>query len=201
MTAGNVDELIEDLIAAGPQDPAYQDERIPYWAEVWPSSVALAEHVLAGDAVTADSRVIEIGCGLGLAGLAAVQKRADVLFTDYQEDALAFVELNGLTHFGRAPATALMDWREPNVARRFDVILAADVAYEKRWFAPLVRTFRRLLHPRGTVLLSEPGRRLAEGFFAMLDEDGFRWSVAQTQVSIRGTTTSVSVYEIGLPGA
>ena len=113
---------------------------------------------LAGMAVIAGDyqRVIEIGCGLGLAGLAAMAKGASVLFTDYERDALAFVELNALVNFGRMPATALMDWRRPALACTFDVVLAADVAYEKRFFDPLIETFGALLKPGGRVLLGEP---------------------------------------------
>lgn len=196
VTAGSIDELLDELVEAGPDDPAYQDERLPYWAEVWPSAVALAEHVLRGQTVTEDTRAVEIGCGLGLAGLAAMGKGASVLLTDYQEDALAFAELNGLINFGRSPATALMDWREPDLADQFDVVLAADVAYEKRFFGPLLRTFQELLASGGTLLLAEPNRRIAQGFFELLLRHGFAAEKTDASVTVRGLCHRVAVYDI-----
>ena len=195
-TAGSIDELLDELVEAGPDAPAYQDERLPYWAEVWPSAVALAEHVLRGRTVAEGTRVIEIGCGLGLVGLAAMERDASVLFTDYQEDALAFAELNGLINLGRSPAAVLMDWREPDLDEQFDVILAADVAYEKRFFGPLLRTFQRLLAPGGTVLLAEPNRRIAEGFFELLRRHGLAAEKTDTSVRLRGLSHRVALHEI-----
>ena len=196
VTAGSIDELLDELVEAGPDDPAYQDERLPYWAEVWPSAVALAEHVLRGQTVADGTRVIEIGCGLGLAGWAAMEKGASVLLTDYQEEALTFAELNGLINFGRSPQTALMDWRKPGLDEQFDVILAADVAYEKRFFAPLLRTFRRLLTPSGSILLAEPNRRIAEGFFELLRQNGLAAERTETSVALRGLSHRIAVYDI-----
>ena len=196
VTAGSIDGLLDQLVEAGPDDPAYQDERLPYWAEVWPAAVALADQVLRRPSVAEGTRVVEIGCGLGLAGLAAMGKGASVLLTDYQEEALAFAELNGLINFGRSPATALMDWREPDLDEQFDVILAADVAYEKRFFDPLLRTFQKLLAPGGTVLLAEPNRRVAAGFFELLQREGFAAERTDTSVTLRGLSHRVAVYEI-----
>ena len=194
--AENTDELLDAIIAAGPQSPAYQDERLPYWAEVWPAAVALASHVLAGQAATQASRVLEIGCGLGLAGLAAMAKGACVLFTDYQQDALMFVGLNGLINFGRTPAAAVMDWRKPTLRQRFDVVLASDVAYERRSFAPLVEAFGALVEPDGVVLLSEPHRAVAKDFFDALRREGFDLTSADVAVTLRGNAHSIGVHEI-----
>jgi predicted nicotinamide N-methyase len=45
------------------------DELLPYWAELWPSCLALAREVAALD--LSGRRVLEVGCGLGLPAIAA----------------------------------------------------------------------------------------------------------------------------------
>jgi SAM-dependent methyltransferase len=71
------------------------DERLPYWAELWPSSIELARYCLKERGVCS-RRILEIGCGLGLAGVAAARAGAHVIFTDYEPDALKFARYNAL---------------------------------------------------------------------------------------------------------
>src|SRR5262249_4018995 len=69
-----------------------EEEFLPYWAELWPSGVALARHV-AGREVRG-LRVLELGCGLGLPALAAALRGADVMATDWAEDAIELLQRN-----------------------------------------------------------------------------------------------------------
>ncbi|MFC1467750.1 methyltransferase [Verrucomicrobiota bacterium] len=168
----NLDEMVDELIAKGPNHPAYQDERLPYWAEIWPSSLALAEYVQSAPEITAESTVLELGCGPGVAGLAAHRARR-VTVSDYEIPALQLSRVNWLENLGREPAAEFMDWREPRLELAADVLLAADVAYEKRFFVPLINTFKTLLKPGGVILLSEPGRSVAVDFFECMQHSEF----------------------------
>jgi predicted nicotinamide N-methyase len=170
--ARDLDEMVDELIAKGPNHPAYKDERLPYWAEIWPSSLALAEYVLEAPEITAASNVLELGCGPGLAGLAAHRARR-VMVSDYELPALELAKLNWLENVGRLPEAEFMDWREPRMELAADVLLAADVAYEARFFEPLIHTFKTLLNPGGTILLSEPGRTVAVAFFEQMQQSEF----------------------------
>ena len=59
---------------------------MPYWAELWPSGLALADYVATLD--LAGRRVLELGCGLALPSFAAALGGADVLATDWAPEAL-----------------------------------------------------------------------------------------------------------------
>lgn len=48
-----------------------QGDRDPYWCRLWPSAVALAQLILQQPGLVKGKRVCDIGCGLGLAGIAA----------------------------------------------------------------------------------------------------------------------------------
>ena len=148
------------------------DEFLPYWAERWPSGVALAEHVAALDLIQA--RVLELGCGLGLPSLVAASRGADVVATDWSDDAIALVRRNASRNgVGLTAVTA--DWRHPAgfaALGPFDLVLAADVLYEHRNAAPILALLEIVGSP---ALVADPGRRHAEGFFAAARGDG--WDV------------------------
>ena len=133
------------------------DERLPYWADLWPSAIALATAVSTREG--AGSRALELGCGLGLPALVAASTGFDVTATDYYEDALRFARRNAVRNLGRDITTRLVDWCAlPGDLGRFDLVLASDVLYERR-YAPLVaQAVVRSLAPGGVALIADPGR-------------------------------------------
>ena len=140
-----------------------RDERLPYWADVWPSSLALAAHV--GAMHGAHRTLLELGCGVGLVAIHALRAGFDVLATDYYDDALRFAELNARRTLGRALATRHLDWRAlPDDLPRFDVVIASDVLYEPAYGEVVAEVFARTLAPRGEGWLADPGR-VASGLF------------------------------------
>jgi predicted nicotinamide N-methyase len=149
-----------------------EDERLPYWAELWPSAVALA-HYTTQHLHLAGRRVLELGCGLGLVGVVAALHGARVLCTDYEPDALTFARHNARRNICQQMHFRLVDWRWPALRRRYDYILASDVIYEARNFGPLVALLQRHLARGGAAVFSEPGRPNAIPFFALLRQRGF----------------------------
>jgi predicted nicotinamide N-methyase len=149
------------------------DEFLPYWAELWPSGVALAEHVATLD--LRGRRVLELGAGLGLPSLAAALGGGDVRATDWAEDAVALLRANAERNHLRVRAD-LARWDEPaRFGRGWDLVLAADVLYEQRNAEQLLDLLPRL--EATEILLAEPGRPFAQPFFAAwgdVDEIGER---------------------------
>jgi ETFB lysine methyltransferase len=151
----NSDDLIreEDFV---------KDERLPYWADIWPASTILSAHLVslankAGQRTR--GRGLELGCGVGLVTLGAMAAGYDMLATDYYTDALAFTRANAWKEFGRSPETRMIDWRRfPRDVKGFDLILASDVLYEKEYALILPTIFKRALAPGGMVILADPGR-------------------------------------------
>lgn len=171
------DLLLDELCARDPHDTDVEDLRLPYWALVWPAGRALAERVLTGPDLGPDTPTLELGCGLGLVTVAAVLRGAPVLATDYQPEALRFTRLNCLLNAGVEPETGVLDWRAPAATRRYACLLGADLAYETRFFQPLLDCFARLLEPDGVILFGEPNRAVARSFFAALPAAGWAHEV------------------------
>jgi predicted nicotinamide N-methyase len=141
-----------------------RDDYMPYWAYLWPGAFLLAEALAEWDfAIPAET--LELGCGLGLAGLVALTRGARVHFSDYDRAPLRFVEQSAQAS-GFEPGqftTRLLDWRElPD--ERFDLILGADLLYEKRLIPLVAQAIDRLLSPDGIALLAGPYRVATEDF-------------------------------------
>jgi predicted nicotinamide N-methyase len=143
---------------------AEQDEYLPYWAELWPSAVALARRLATGDEALAGLRLVELGCGLGLPALAAARAGAQVVATDWSAEAVAAVVRNARAN-GLQLDARTADWRDAAALTAqgpFDLVLAADVLYETRNGDPLLRLIDALDAPR--VLLADPSRATADPF-------------------------------------
>ena len=148
------------------------EELLPYWAELWPSGVALARAV----AVSAfrGRRVLEIGCGgLALPSIAAALAGARVLATDWSPDAVALAERNAERN-GAQIETLVCSWESPGPLLErgpWDLVLAADVLYERRHVALLADLLPRLGRE---IWLADPGRVNEEDFLVAAAE---RWDV------------------------
>ena len=111
---------------------------LPYWTYLWPSAIGLA-HYLDRNHGLAEQRVLEIGCGFGLAGIVACQKGGGVLFTDYERDTLTFARYNALQNGCADQASFVqMDWNAPCLKGKFSRILASDVIYEETHWNPIL---------------------------------------------------------------
>jgi predicted nicotinamide N-methyase len=133
------------------------DEYMPYWADLWPAARMLAKAIVR-ETWTPGTPALEIGCGLGLPGIAALAKGLHVVFSDYDATALHFAAENARRNSYSDFETLQMDWRYPPPDRRFPIILAADLIYEMRNVAPIVSLIKQLLQPDGVCLLTDQDR-------------------------------------------
>lgn len=192
----NTDELMDRLIAKGPANEAVADEKIPYWADIWPSSLALAAAIMEDTDIQPQTQVLEIGCGLGLSGIAARQKGAEVLMTDYLPEPLEVLKWIWWQNFEEWPQTRQLDWRNPPPDTQARVILAADVVYEARAFTPLVAAYQQMLAPGGKILMAEPQRAFSQPFFSLLEKGGFDFRKYTREVTLLGNAYAIDLYEI-----
>ncbi len=180
-----MDDLIErDVAVAGrslpllvPRDPdallveeAFEhEEYLPYWADLWPSALALAEAV---GAASLPVRVLELGCGLGVPALVAALAGADALATDWAPEAVALLGRNA------ARAGAVLDVRRfswtddpAGLGAAWPLVIAADVLYERRNGPQLLDALARLVAAGGEAWIADPGRPATGGFLVQADAD------------------------------
>ena len=178
----------EDLLS---EDDFERDERLPYWADLWPSSYALADRLAGEDGGRGGKplRLLELGCGLGLVTVAALTAGFEVLATDYYADALLFTRANAWRVAGEDAAVRLVDWRDlPADLGTFDRVVAADVLYEGRYTTIVADALARTLARTGTALIADPGRTALPAFLRECEARGLRvasvesWRYAEGEV-------------------
>ena len=111
--------------------------------------------------------MLELGCGLGLPSLAAASGGADVLATDWADDAIELLHRNA-TRNGIVLRAERVRWDQPERLERegpWQLVLGADLLYEARNAEQLEALLPRL---GGEVLLAEPGRPYADEFLRRL---------------------------------
>ncbi len=192
----NTSELLDKLLEKGAHHEDVRDERIPYWAELWPSALALARHLTTEQLVRPGMTVTEIGCGLGLPGIVAGALGGSVIFSDYLDDALRFARRNWLLNTKKPARFVRMDWRHPDPALAADLVLASDIAYERRFFADLPLAFRTLCRPGGCILVSEPNRAMARDFFTGITRQGFELSTSTVEGTLNHLPFRVNIHKI-----
>lgn len=160
----------DDLIT---EEDYVRDERLPYWADIWPSCLILGARLLEDQGK--GQSLLELGCGVGIVTLAAISAGYEVVATDYYEDALLFTRANSWRAFGIEPRTRYADWRTwPTFEAPFDRIVAADVLYEHAYAPAVASILEATLARNGTAIVADPGRVAAEEFLLECRKRGFR---------------------------
>ena len=186
----NADDLIreEDFV---------EDERLPYWADIWPASTILASQILGRPGQ--GRRLLELGCGVGLVTTAAMTAGYEVTATDYYTDALAFTRANAFRNLGESPEATMMNWRNfPVNAKEFDKVIASDVLYESEYAKLLPGILKGALTLHGVALIADPGRIAASEFLEVCEKGGLELLSEEIfPFSLAGINQRIAIYELG----
>jgi predicted nicotinamide N-methyase len=144
----------------------------PYWTEVWPTAVRMAEDVVNA-AWPPGLKAIELGCGIGLVGLAALARGMHVTLSDNSLFAVEIAVENARRNGFSAVEGLVLDWRTPP-QRSYDVILASDVIYDVGLHRPLLATLQSLSHAGTEIWIGDCGRGASAAFLAEANQ---QWSV------------------------
>jgi len=135
-------------------------KEFPFWVKIWEASIVLAHHLAHID-LDEEMTVLEIGAGMGVAGLFLGAYGHKVTITDYDEDALELLrinaELNGLTD---NVSISRLDWHNPDLKGKYDIICGSELVYSETSIEPIINLFRRYLRPGGTVFLAHDVQRM-----------------------------------------
>lgn len=186
-----VDAIDRAERATGNRVPADQLNELPYWAELWESSVAVARTV-AADKALRGLRVLDLGCGMGLAGVGAILAGAHVTFADYLTHCLLFAKLNAMVAVDTPGAGSFsvrkVDWNKDQLGPMFDLIVGADIVYDRANWPALVKFLPAHLLPGGQILIGEPGRLTGGAFLEHVESLGWRTSTTDMRLEDRSKT-------------
>ncbi len=184
----NIDDLLERAVSA---------DEIPFWAELWPASIGLAQYIFDHEKELRGKDLLELGSGVGLSGIAAKMAGGQVVQSDFSIEALKFTEVNCLKNHVSADKLLLADWRNfPLEITGFEWIIGADILYEKTLHQNLMDIFTQTLKPDGTVLLADPGRNYAKDFMVQMASSGWQVRHSTYPVEYEEHVYSVDIYQL-----
>jgi predicted nicotinamide N-methyase len=147
---------------------------LPFWAFAWAGGQGLARYVLDNPSCVVDKRVLDLGSGSGLVGIAAKKASAKhVMCADIDPFCAQAIVLN-----------AALNHVEPDIILKnligtsvdYDVILVGDLFYEREIAVPLFAWLHALQTEGAHVLIGDPGR-------TYLPKSGLR-AVADYQIAV-----------------
>lgn len=148
-------------------------DMIPYYAELWPSALALAKYILEPAHCLRGKHIIELGCGLGLPSLVAAGQGARVLATDFHPHNEKFlkrnIDLNTISHI----SYQVLNWALPPENACYDLVMGSDLLYEERNIDILVSCADCLCAAQGKIIIADPGRRHLQAAVSQFKKRGF----------------------------
>jgi len=169
----------------------------PYWAHVWVGSRALAR-LVATEIECVDRRVVEIGCGLGLAGIVAARRGATVTLFDHCWDGACFAAANAALNGGRARVLQC-DVRASALREQFDYCLAADVTYDPLLQVAVADFLAAHLAADGRAWCAESVRTLDHGFRRACERHGLRVAEHEAREVDDGRDVLIRISEVRRP--
>jgi predicted nicotinamide N-methyase len=167
-------------------DGAEELEHFPFGFLLWEAAVGMTGLLAERPSLVAGKRVLELGAGVGVPGIMARSLGAEVWQTDHQAGALTLAERNAQQNDVDGITRFLADWRSWSHTARYDVILGADIMYDRTLYFYLERIFQQCLAHGGRLLLSDPGRPQALEFAAHLEKHGWYMDMETRRVQLDG---------------
>lgn len=161
----------------------------PFWAKIWPSSIALANFLIKESHLITGKNILELAAGLGLPSLAAAKFATSIICSDYVQEPLDLVEqsivLNNLNNVD----CKILDWNDLPEGLSADVLLLSDINYEPSAFNQLLKVMKFFLQHNTTIILATPQRIMAKPFI----EAVLPFCIEQTETTIAETQISILV--------
>jgi predicted nicotinamide N-methyase len=173
-----------------------EELHLPYWAELWDSSLAIIEFLaetLPAQFDVPRLSVLDLGCGMGLTGTMAAALGARVMFADLEPEALLFARLNAI-EFEERVRTRRLNWQKARLTEQFDLIIGADILYDKTQWTFLEPFWRGHLKRGGSVLLGEPGRQTGDMFLDWINPHP--WTLTQLKKSVPTRSAPIRIFQL-----
>lgn len=144
----------------------------PLFGQVWPSAQKLADLMQGWELGT--QRILEIGCGLGLASMVIHRRLGNITASDRHPLIQPFLQENLLLNQLPDLKYCIGNWGRKNPALgEYDLIIGSDVLYERSHPEQLAQFI--LLHaaPAAQILIIDPNRGNRSAFNRCMAESGF----------------------------
>jgi predicted nicotinamide N-methyase len=136
----------------------------PYWTQVWPSALAMAEFLVKHPEYVKEKEVLELAAGLGLPSLAVADKAKKICCSDYLPEAVETIRMSVQYNGFKNVECRVLDWNKLPEDLKPDVLLLSDINYDPLGFDALYEVIKKFLEKKAVVLLSTPQRLMGAPF-------------------------------------
>lgn len=175
-------------------DPKDVMRGFPMWSKLWEASAVLVQH-MADLPVDHERSILELGAGLGVAGITAAAMGHDVTLTEYDPNALLFLQANVAQNNCDRAKVRRLDWFQPDLDGKFDLIIGSELVYQDKAVDALGALFNRYLHPQGKIVLVERVRSTGVIFFDRMAQQ-FDINTRKHTLRSKGNKETVVVFEL-----
>jgi predicted nicotinamide N-methyase len=161
----------------------------PYWAKVWPASIALANFIAKNPILIQQKNVLEIAAGLGLPSLVVAEFANTICCSDYVQEPLYFVMQSIQVNQLKNISCEMLDWNQLPKNIVADVLLLSDINYEPASFESLLNMLQQFLQQSTTIILATPQRLMAKPFIEQL----LPYCIQQENIVVQETGVSILV--------
>ena len=166
----------------------------PLWSKIWEATAVLASHMSTIEKIPG-RHILEIGAGMGVAGLCCAVMGHQVTITEYNTDALNFARANAVYN-GMDPGMVVrMDWNAPQVTGKFDYIIGSEVVFKEEDFPGLFFLFQKYLAPGGRIILAEGMRKTSLNFVKKMEKH-YRIRMKKQTIGPKDKATPVVLMEM-----
>ena len=164
----------------------------PFWAKIWPSSIALSNFLQANSKLIENKKVLEIGAGIGLPSFSIATTASEVLITDHATDAVELMQEN-INYLNLVNMRSeCIDWNNFPTHITADTIILSDINYAPEQFEPLLNLLIRFIEEGSTLILATPQRIMGVSFIESI-QHFIRHSETETVLE-KDTEVMISLY-------
>lgn len=146
------------------------DTPFPFWARIWPASIALSDFLQENTHWVQDKKVLELGAGIGLPSFQIAKMVKEVIISDHNSDAVELIEKNIALLDLKNTKAVLLDWNTMDHDYTVDTILLSDVNYDPLEFDSLLQIIKHYLAKDTVIILSTPTRIMGIPLIESLQE-------------------------------
>lgn len=157
----------------------------PLFGLVWPTAQVLVNRVIAE--ILTGRRILEIGCGIGLASIVLHRMGADITASDYHPQVLPFLERNLRQNKLSPIKFQTGNWETDNPALgEFDLIIGSDILYQPAHIDDVSQFISRHSSADVDVMIIDPGRENRPRFTRAMRELGYNYRFEKFDEPVHG---------------
>lgn len=151
---------------------------------IWPSGDALANVMFTYD--VQGKRILEVGCGIGLASLVLNHRGADITATDHHPEVQALLAVNSALNEDQEIPFVRTAWSDPRTnLGEFDLVIGSDLLYETEHAEDLASFIDNHAKLHCDVIIVDPGRRQRGRFKRQMAQRGYTYLERQSAEDAR----------------